>query len=370
MPYRDRTPIHVFLAVHPSFGLLLAFLTWAMLDNTWAVAADRQATHGPAAIAAESRPASTGPSRQPLWTFAWLSDMHIGTARPEFIAKALKSIDALKPHFLLITGDNNFLEAAPANPDRPESLGLRRQRFLKVFLHEHLKTPYVLIPGNNWPEEFDKVFGPKQYSFDCGGLHFTILDADRAYRGPKGANIEGFTAFNKSTWDWTRQDLQRSRRQPVVVALHEPIYPITFLDARPLRELLDRYPNVFLVLQGHLHVDLEFHRNGKTYLVAPALGKTSAPAMKLVNVYPEGLSVRTIRFNKTSDRFEIADREQEVAIPESLRRQLVKPSGEGFVRASYDSVPAHPFVEDSTLANRSLFSELLRNADDAILSPK
>ena len=92
---------------------------------------------------------------------------------------------------MLITGDNNFLEAAPANPKQPESLGLRRQRFLKQFLQEHLKTPYVLIPGNNWPEEFDKVFGAKQYSFDCGGLHFMLVDADRAYRGPPGHEHRG-----------------------------------------------------------------------------------------------------------------------------------------------------------------------------------
>ena len=35
---------------------------------------------------------SFDPSRPPLWSFAWLSDMHIGTAKPEFIAKALQQI--------------------------------------------------------------------------------------------------------------------------------------------------------------------------------------------------------------------------------------------------------------------------------------
>ena len=108
------------------------------------------------------------------------------------------------------------MEAAPADPKQPETIGLRRQRFLKTFLQDHLKTPYVLIPGNNWPEEFDKVFGAKQYSFDCGGLHFMLLDADRAYRGKPGQNIEGFTAFNDATLEWIQKDLERNRRQPVV----------------------------------------------------------------------------------------------------------------------------------------------------------
>jgi 3',5'-cyclic AMP phosphodiesterase CpdA len=294
--------------------------------------------------------------------------MHIGTAQAEFIAKALQQVDTLQPRFLLITGDNNFLEAAPADPKQPEPLGLRRQRFLKQFLQDHLKTPYVLIPGNNWPEEFDKVFGAKQYSFDCGGLHFMLLDADRAYRGPKGANVEGFTAFNDSTWDWIGRDLERSRGKPVVVALHEPICPLTFLDARRLRELLDRYPNVFLVLQGHLHVDLEFHRNGTTYLVAPALGKTSAPAMKLVNVYPEGLVVRTISYRKRDDRFEMTDRCQKIEIAEALRGGLAKPSETAFTMAHYDCVPPHPFVEDPALAGRT--SDLWKNARDLLLPGK
>jgi len=297
--------------------------------------------------------------RPPLWSFAWLSDMHMGQATPEFIAKALHYVNSLNPHFVLITGDNNFVEAPPVDPNTPETLGLRRQRFLKDFLQEHLKTPYVLIPGNNWPEEFDKVFGAKQYSFDCGGLHFMLMDADRAYRGGPGQNIEGFTAMNDATWDWIGRDLDRNRQHPVVVAIHEPVCPLTFLDARRLRNLLDRYPNVFLVLQGHLHVDLEFHRNGVTYLVAPALGKTSARAIKLVNVYPEGLVVRSIPYRKASDQFEMTSRCQVVEIPKKLRGQLTKLSSPSFTKTNYDCVPPHPFVDDPALAARR--AELIKN---------
>ena len=188
--------------------------------------------------------------------------------------------------------------------------------------------------------------------------------------GRPAMNIEGFTAFNESTWDWIRRDLDRNRRQPVVVAIHEPVCPLTFLDARRLRDLLDRYPNVFLVLQGHLHVDLEFHRNGTTYLVAPALGKTPSPAMKLVNVYPEGLVVRTIPYKKADGRFEMTDRRQTIEIPKSLRGGLAKPSGAGFVKANYDCVPPHPFVEDPALAKRSRIGEFMRNAADFLLPSK
>lgn len=299
-------------------------------------------------------------AEQPLWSFAWISDLHIGTAKPEFIAKALHHIDAeLKPHFLVITGDNNFIEAPLADPNQPETTGLRRQRFLKQFLQDNLKTPYVLIPGNNWPEEFDKVFGAKQYSFDCGGLHFMLLDADRVYRGAPGQNAEGYTVFNDSTFEWIQKDLERHRQQPTIVAMHEPICPQTFLDAPRLRELLDRFPNVFLVLQGHLHADMEIRHNCTTYLVAPALGKTPSPAMKLLDVYPQGLIVRTIPYDKAKDQFEMTSRCQKIELADSLRAGLAKPAGPDFVKANYDCVPAHPHVDDPALAGR--FGELLQN---------
>jgi hypothetical protein len=344
----------------------LGLMLWLGVALLAAAQTDMAAAQAPTSERADWAAAG----RAPLWSFAWLSDMHLGTAQPEFIAKALRQVDAWTPHFLLITGDNNFLEAAPANRHEPESPGLRRQRFLKQFLHEHLKTPYVLLPGNNWPEDFDKVFGAKQYSFDCGGLHFMVVDADRAYRGTKEMKAHGFRAFNEATWDWIGRDLQRSRRQPVVVAMHEPVCPITFLDARRLRDLLDRYPNVFLVLQGHLHADLEFHRKGTTYLVAPALGRTSAPAMKLVHVYPEGLMVRTAAYTKSGDRFEMTDRCQKIEMAESLRGGLAKPSGPGFAMANYDCVPPHPFVDDPSLAKRGRVDELMENAKDFLLPSK
>lgn len=300
----------------------------------------------------------------PLWSFVWLSDMHIGTAKPEFIAKAFQEADRSKPHFVLITGDNNFIEAPPADPQKQESLGLRRQRFLKNFFQENLKTPYVLIPGNNWPEEFDKVFGPKQYSFDCGGLHFLLVDADRAYRGGPGQNIEGFTAFNDATFDWIARDLDRHRQQPIVFAIHEPICPLTFVEARRLRNLLDQHPNVFLVLQGHLHMDMEFHRNGVTYLVAPSLAKTPTPAFKLVEAYPEGLIVRTIPYDKSSETFVMTKRRQVVELPKQFRGSLTNPATLQFAKTNYDCVPAHPFVDDPSLASRR--SDLMKNALDLL----
>jgi hypothetical protein len=144
----------------------------------------------------------------PLGSFAWVTDMHLDGSRLEYTAEAFRQLRTeWKPHFVLITGDNNAHPAAPgettpADPpglgglisdpaahrhlpalrmaDEPESLGFRRQRFLRAFLDEHLQLPYAIIPGDNWPQDFDLVFGPKQYSFDWCGLHFLLLAPDRS----------------------------------------------------------------------------------------------------------------------------------------------------------------------------------------------
>ena len=93
------------------------------LGGARAATSGQQATNDATPSGAELPAASIDDSRPPLWSFAWLSDMHLGTATPEFIAQALHHVDTLKAHFLLITGDNNFLEAAPADPKSPSRSG-------------------------------------------------------------------------------------------------------------------------------------------------------------------------------------------------------------------------------------------------------
>ncbi|MBN1943207.1 MAG: metallophosphoesterase [Phycisphaerae bacterium] len=342
--HRYRRPCLLSLAIVPtSLCLLLLILAFVL----------------PSASRAEQAAAAASQPAQPvLWRFAWVSDMHMNAQKLPYLTRAMRYIDAkLQPHFVMITGDNNYNPAPPADPKKPESLGLRRQRFFKQFLQNHLKTPYVVIPGDDWPQDFDKVFGPKQYSFNCGGIHFLLLAPDRIYHG---RNLEGLSVFEKPTWDWIRRDLKRNRERPTIVVIHEPIHPPTFLDAHSLRKLLAEYPNVFAVLQGHLHVNLEYHADGKTYLVAPSLAEPPTPGMKLVEITPAGLVVRTILYNKVKNKFEMQDRLQCIEIPPALRSRLTKPRKSGFVPAEYDSLPARPVVVDPALEKRK--GELLKNA--------
>lgn len=289
--------------------------------------------------------------------------MHISAATLEHTAAAFRYVDTeLKPDFVLFTGDNNGYPGPPDGADASESRGLRRQRFLKRFLEQHLKTPYVIIPGDNWPEAFDQVFGPKQFSFDRGGLHFLLLAPDRAWSLPKN---EGLSVFDSSTWDWIEQDLNRNRERPTIVAIHEPVFPPTFLDAPRLRQTLARHPNVIAVLQGHLHVDMQLRADGKAYLVAPSLARPPQPGMKVVDVYPTGLRLRTVVYREPDNQFEMQARVQRIDVPAALQAMLAAPADAPFTMKNYESLPASPLVEDPSLQGRS--SELIKNAFKLLL---
>lgn len=330
----------------------------------WLLAAAGSAVDSPS-VAAGAMPDGP-PDTTPLWTFAWVTDMHLDGSRQEYTAEAFRRLRTeWKPHFVLMTGDNNAHPAPPADPAQPESLGLRRQRFLRAFLDKHLKLPYAIIPGDNWPQDFDRVFGPKQYSFDCGGLHFLLLAPDRIWHGSK---LEGLSAFDEPTRDWIAGDLDRHRQRPTIVAIHEPIYPPTFLDARPLHKIIAGHSQVVTVLQGHLHREMDYRSPATAYLVGPSLGMPPTQAMKLVHVHADRLVFRTLAYNASNGRFELLDRRQTVEIAESLRGGLAAPGGPRFEMANYDALPARPLVEDPRLPRR--IGEMLQNAVGFFLPPQ
>ena len=205
-------------------------------------------------------PGWSGKDESPLFTFAWVSDFHLSAGNREVIEAALEHIDAeLKPDFTLVTGDNCAYAGEPGFRKPGESKTLARQRFLKSFLDERLNRPYYVIPGDNWPFDFDQVFGPKQYAFDYGGVRFVFLSADRAC---KGMRLEGLAVLEDETVDWLREDLKENADKPTLVVMHEPIYPPTFLDAGRIEKILDEFPQTIACLHGHLHVDMEVEKNG------------------------------------------------------------------------------------------------------------
>ena len=290
--------------------------------------------------------------RKPLFRIAWLSDMHLDGTRASMIAAALAHVDArIKPDFVLITGDNN---ATPSS-DAKKSTGRRRQEFLKTFMQKHLKTPYAIIPGDNWPQDFEKVFGSRQYSFDHGGVHFLMSSLDRG----SGGKSEGLTVFDDKTWAWMKSDLEKNRDKPVVFALHEPVFPPTFLDAPRLWDLLKKYPNVVACFHGHIHADMEFQTRGEKgpgpkSILCPALGPGRPPAMKEVRVFRDIFVIRTIEAAVAGPEplFRYADKWQRVDIPKSLRGCIAEPMDVKPFSKNYSARAPEAFVEDASLKAR------------------
>jgi len=286
----------------------------------------------------------------PLFTFVWMSDFHLDGSRLELLKKALRYVDGkVDPHFVMITGDNNAFAPEFDFRGRIPPVTFRRQLFLKQFLDQNLRTPYVIIPGDDWPQDFEKVFGAYQFSFDYGGVHFLFASLDRCTYG-----VEGRAVFDESTWGWMRKDLKRNGNRPTLFLIHETIAPPSFLDADKTRKMLEEHPNVIATFCGHLHADVEFRLGRLQCLVCPGLGPNPRHGFKIVKVYREALVLRTVEYNAEKQQFEKVMKWQRVDIPESLQASLHKPGDRRFKKQDYSEVPPHPRKSDPQLLERSL----------------
>lgn len=319
-------------------------------------------------------PQWANPDSPPLFSFAWLSDMHLDGGNQKRMEETFQWIDQqLKPTFLLLTGDNSAIVPSGAEGNDPAVRNFRRQQYLQNWLAEHWKGPYAIIPGDNWPAGFDRVFGPRQYRVQCGGLHLVMLAPDAIHHGP---GMEGLSAFDPETFDWLRKDLQQYREHPTLVAIHEPIYPPTFLDAPSLRKLVKDFPQVIGVFQGHLHIDMELRDGKQTYLVAPAVGPGQPPAFKQVLVYRHSLILRTAELDPQANQWRLVEKWQKIDVPEPLQKSLqpvspsakVAPNGESSASRSTEATrwpgretplqmvsyrPPRPVRDDPALARRA-----------------
>ena len=329
--------------------VLVCVLATTIAEETLALQARRMASFF-APKEYETPPEWSGEGETPLFTFAWVSDFHLNAGNRELVEKGLECIDAeLKPDFVIVTGDNCAYAGDTGFRQPGESKTLARQRFLKGFLDARVNRPYYIIPGDNWPFDFDRVFGPKQYAFDYGGVRFIFLSPDRAC---KGMRLEGLSIFDEETLDWLREDLAANKETPALVVMHEPTYPPTFIDADRIEKILDKAPEVVACLHGHLHVDMEVEKNGRRYLLCPALGRTNPPGMKFAKVYRDRIVFRTLAYDAAKSQFEYTHQWQRVVIPKSLQAGMKRPEpADGQGRNRSDVAP-QPFVSDPALSRR------------------
>ncbi|MCQ2396268.1 MAG: hypothetical protein MJ106_01040 [Lentisphaeria bacterium] len=278
----------------------------------------------------------------PLFQIAWVADMHVENQDDvERNAALLCQIrTAIHPLAVVICGDSWGRGISP----------VERQRNFKDFLKKCLGDgiPAIVIPGDNWPQGYDEVFGANKFSFTLGGFRFICAAMDVA--GSKN----GCSIFYEDTMKWLENQFASAGNAPVVYIQHEPVEPPLTLSSPEIANLLDSTPNAILALAGHVHLDLAFSRKHWQQWICPTTMTTirPTPAFKVLSFYNDAVicqnwereSLPPYKKYLPANKFLIA------RIPKELQTGIHKVAK--FSMDDFQAMPPRPFVSDPTLDAR------------------
>lgn len=218
----------------------------------------------------------------------------LGCPTDKTLTAVLAAVRALSvsPDAFLLTGDLSQDET-PASYER-----------LVTLLRSHAVPAYWLPGNHDVPELMEQVLCESPLSndksFRVGNWHFILLSTQAAKR------VEGH--LTPDTLSWLESQLQQHRDSPTLVALHHPpcqigsawMDDIGLQDPQALYAVLDRYPQVKLVIFGHIHQAFTEVRQGVTYLGCPStcvqfkpqsekmVIDEQGPGFRLLSLYPDG----------------------------------------------------------------------------------
>lgn len=249
--------------------------------------------------------ASTAMAAKDQFTFAQISDTHVGfnkPANPDVLAtmrRAIGGVNAMprRPAFVVHTGDITHLS-------KPEEFDTAKQ-----VLGELQVERIHYVPGehdilDNGIEGYLKATGhQRSYSFDDHGVHFVALTNVLDFKA--GA----MPAIGAEQLAWLEQDLKPlSASTPVVVLAHIPLWTVYeqwgwgTADSAQALGYLRRFGSV-TVLNGHIHQvmqkvegNIAFHTAMSTAYPQPAPGAADQPGPLKVDAGQLGkmLGVRQI----------------------------------------------------------------------------
>ncbi len=255
---------------------------------------------------------------------AHLTDTHVQPERAadQGMISCLKHMQGLDdpPTFILFGGDNLM------NVDDPANTGQRAEQLINLWnelLKQHCKLPHTSCIGNHdilgLKQDTGKDWAVKQFnlpgkyfSLDREGWHFIVLDSTSPQDGGSYK-----ARLDEEQFAWLENDLQQTPAdRPVLVLSHIPIITVTsffdgdnektgnwvvpgswmHIDARRLKDLFNKHPNVRLCLSGHEHLVDQATYNNVTYCcngaVCGAWWKGSyhecAPGYGIVDLYEDG----------------------------------------------------------------------------------
>lgn len=251
------------------------------------------------------------------FSFGQISDSHIGFkagAHPsaqDTLLEAVGRLAALKPDFVIHTGDVSHLSAAEQFATAGEIMqGVKRDVFYVPGEHDTIGDGGKLFfqrfghghDGGGW------------YSFDAHGVHFIgLINVVKLTQ-------TGLGWFGPEQLKWLDADLrQRSASTPIVVFTHMPMWSIYpqwgwgTEDSAPALAALRRFGSV-TILNGHIHQVIQKVEGNMTYHTAystafpqpapgvgPGPGPLKVPADRLKTL----LGVR--RLDVVADRVSLSD---------------------------------------------------------------
>lgn len=241
--------------------------------------------------------AAPNPKRKRSLRIAHLTDIHVQpeNGAPKGMEAAIEHAQGQKDKpGLLFTGGDLIMDCF--NQDLARSKA-QWDVFTSV-LKANIEIPVAHTIGNHdvwgWgnPDAYSKdpKYGkawaceilemPKPYlSFDRAGWHFITLDS--TFQVGKGYTAK----LDEEQFEWLKDDLAKNSKKPTMVVSHIPIISVCsmfdgdnaktgnwvipgsclHIDAKRIKNLFAKYPNVKLCLSGHEHLTDQVSVGGVTY---------------------------------------------------------------------------------------------------------
>ena len=202
-----------------------------------------------------------------------LTDTHL-FADPQGSLYDINTRDTLLKVITHVQNNLNQIDAVLMTGDLVHDESARGYEALKSILAT-LDFPIYYLPGNHDdPQIMSQVLGNSVHKnilpFKIGAWSVVLLDSS------KQGKVEGEVSDHAlaSLDDF----LKNNGDAPVLVALHHHIINVDspWLDALNLRNhpeltgLLEKFPNVKVVVNGHVHQEIDAQKNGIRYLGTPA----------------------------------------------------------------------------------------------------
>ncbi len=267
--------------------------------------------------------------RKKKFTLAFITDIHI---KPSEVAeagmkKALNHLHQLneQPDFI-INGGDSIMDALAADKQKTQT---QWDLFNKILQAEN-KLPIKHCIGNHdiWGWQLkedvktDALYGKAwwlqqtgylktYYSFTHKDWHFIILDSVQENNG-------GYIALlDNQQFDWLDTELNNNKEKFICIVSHIPIISfcsamffkdmlpngdwklsraLLHTDARKIKDLFKKHPNIKTCLSGHIHLQDEVNYLGTKYFCNGAISgnwwngsfQDFAPAYALFDFYTDG----------------------------------------------------------------------------------